>query len=140
MAKGKYSVETVNAISQAISLTGRDADGWKAGGISKDTFYRWLKTKSDFSDSIARARAFYRRSLWRSDPMVRDLAIRGLIRHLQGDYEEWTTEVPNEEGQLVLQKKNTVKRLPSKWAIELVLDLHKDEERNIEGVDFIEVK
>lgn len=140
MARGKYNIETIEAICRAISLTGKDKDGLKAGGICKNTFYQWLKTNKDFSDSVARARAFYRRSLWKADPSVRDMAIRGLLKHLRGDNEEWTTQVPDKEGKLVLQRKNTVKRLPTKWAIELVLGVNRDERETIEHVDFIEIK
>lgn len=32
-------------------------------GISKDTYYRWIKTKSDFSDAIKRAREEFESSL-----------------------------------------------------------------------------
>lgn len=121
--KGKYDQKIVDDICSAISQTGRDTDGIKAGAIHKDTFYRWLKDKSDFSDKVARAKEQFRASVWKSDPDLYAKAVTGLKIHINGYLEEWRTVTKYPDGKQII-KTTTVKRAPSKWAIELVLGMN----------------
>lgn len=121
--KGKYTNKIVDDICIAISNTGKDIDGIKAGRIHKDTFYRWLKNKSDFSDKVARAKEQFRASVWKSDPDLYAKAVKGLKDHINGYFEEWRTVTKYPDGKQII-KTTTVKRAPSKWAIELVLGMN----------------
>lgn len=79
-ARGKYTPELVKTICDAIEESGKDADGIAAGRINKDTFYRWMSDKSDFSDAVYAARkAFQETSL----PQLRKYAKNGLKNTLQ---------------------------------------------------------
>lgn len=62
-AKGKYCHEVVQQIVDIVAQTGSDKAGYEATGISKDTFYRWLKDpdKPGFADRIVSAKREYRR-------------------------------------------------------------------------------
>jgi hypothetical protein len=54
--KGQYSQEKVITICNAIAAKGSDRDGYKAGGISHQTFYRWFREKVEFRNAVTRAR------------------------------------------------------------------------------------
>ena len=54
--KSKYSPEVVKAIVQAIDMGAYDKHAAAYGGISEDTFARWLDRYADFADAIARAK------------------------------------------------------------------------------------
>lgn len=56
-AKGKYTPELVEQISRLIEAGNYAVDACMAVGINNDTFYDWLKTKPEFSDTIKKARA-----------------------------------------------------------------------------------
>jgi len=56
-AKGKYSAELVEQITRFIEAGNYAVDACLAVGISNDTYYEWLKTKPEFSDTIKKARA-----------------------------------------------------------------------------------
>ena len=60
--KSKYSAKVVEIICNAIATNGGDESGWVAGGIHKDTFYSWLNSYPDFSDSVERARSQFRQN------------------------------------------------------------------------------
>lgn len=62
MAKTKYSEEIAKIICDAIATQGGDESGWTAGAISQSTFYQWIKNYSEFSESVERARAEFRKN------------------------------------------------------------------------------
>lgn len=78
--KSKYNEECQKAICEAIAESGRDVDGCKAGGISYDTFYEWLKTKPEFSEAVMAARKQFKDT---SLPQLRTWAKQGLKNTLQ---------------------------------------------------------
>jgi transposase len=55
--RSKYTPETVERILQAIRIGSAKEHAAEYGGITKETFYQWLKSKSDFSDAVTRAEA-----------------------------------------------------------------------------------
>lgn len=132
--KGKYTPELVKQICLVISNTGKDKDGIEAGGINKDTFYKWLKTKSDFSDSIARAKEQYRAKLWKKDPDLYCKAVEGLKIHTNGHCEEWKTVIQHPNGEKTI-KTTIVKRPPSKWAVQMILGKETDIKPLIEPIN-----
>lgn len=54
--KSKYTPEVVKLIVQAIDMGAYDKHAAAFGGISEDTFARWLERYADFADAIARAK------------------------------------------------------------------------------------
>lgn len=57
--RSKYTPELAKTIFDTIAQTGSDRAGYETAGISKDTFYQWVKKNSDFSDGISKARTEY---------------------------------------------------------------------------------
>jgi hypothetical protein len=51
----KYTPDTVKDICDNIELGLTREDSARAAGISKETFYTWLKERPDFSDAVDRA-------------------------------------------------------------------------------------
>jgi len=52
----KYSQEKIEEICKYISQGNTVVDSCALSDISKDTFYRWYREKSDFSDAIKKAK------------------------------------------------------------------------------------
>ena len=78
--KTKYTPELVKKITDALSIGATHEDAFTNAGISRQTFYRWIETKSDFCDSVNRAQT------------NAHLAAVGAIRYaIQGHPEESTT-------------------------------------------------
>ncbi len=48
----KYSSEKTDEICKYLETGMSREDSWTLADINKDTFYDWMKKKSDFSDSI----------------------------------------------------------------------------------------
>jgi len=132
--KGKYTTELVELICKAIYNTGKDKDVIEAGGINKDTFYRWNKTKSDFSDSVARAKEQFRAKLWKKDPDLYTKAVDGLKIHINGYTEEWKTVIEHPDGKKTI-KTTLVKRPPSKWAVQMILGKETEIKPSIEPIN-----
>ncbi|MBW4597689.1 MAG: hypothetical protein KME46_33495 [Brasilonema angustatum HA4187-MV1] len=63
----KYSQELAEIICQAIASEGTDVCGFEAAGISKNTFYQWLKKYPEFNAAIEAAREKYTRDRPESD-------------------------------------------------------------------------
>ena len=132
--KGKYTPELAKQICKTISDTGKDKDGIKSGGINKDTFYEWIKTKTDFSDSIARAKEQFRAKLWKKDPDLYTKAVDGLKIHIKGYTEEWKTVIEHPDGKKTI-KTTIVKRPPSKFALQMILGKETDIKPSIEPIN-----
>lgn len=67
--KSKYTPELVKQLIGLLRNGNTDVDACSRVGISKDTFYEWIKSKPDFSDAVSRARAETRHlavKAWRS--------------------------------------------------------------------------
>jgi hypothetical protein len=120
-AKGKYTPELVEEICNAISLEGSDRSGWE-GRISEETFYAWLKDKSEFSEVVQASKAEYRKNLPEADKRQ---ARKAFVAYLHGTMER--VIITKETGRTERNgeyEKETVTRIPigiPKWAIERVL-------------------
>lgn len=55
--KGKYTPDVIKRIVDAVRLGCPYKLAAQYGGISHETFYDWIKNKSDFSDQIKNAEA-----------------------------------------------------------------------------------
>ncbi len=53
----KYTPELVNQLIEYIKAGNYIQTACDVVGISKETFYKWIKNKSDFSDAIKKAEA-----------------------------------------------------------------------------------
>jgi len=89
MAKGKYTPEIVGDILFAIAQTGRDGDGYTAGGIARWTFYAWIKKHPEFKEQVGSAKRTWRYKLFRDDPGIVQKARQRLIEHLDPFTETW---------------------------------------------------
>ena len=59
----KYTPETVERITFALSIGAARVHAAEYGGVSKETFYQWMNTKPDFVDAVTRAEVAHRMSL-----------------------------------------------------------------------------
>ena len=102
----KYTKALVNEICDELA-TGKHsiADTCKKVGITKETFYQWIKNKPDFSDQIKDAENKRRGSL-------SEMAKSGLAKLLDiHEYEEVITEYENDkDGKPVIKKQKRVKK------------------------------
>lgn len=72
--------ELIDVICAAIEQSGADIDGYKAAGISRKTFYVWMREIPSFRRRVEAARQYYRDH---SLPEMRKMCIRGLSRTLK---------------------------------------------------------
>ena len=61
--KTKFTPETVERITFALSIGAARVHAAEYGGVSKETFYQWMNTKPDFVDAVTRAEVAHRMSL-----------------------------------------------------------------------------
>lgn len=131
MAKSKYTPERIEKILDAIRETGSDRAGWEAGEISKETFYVWINTYSDFSDGIAHAKSEFRKSCPeeiknRAKAALADYLFNGCTVERESQTET-TTIIEDANGKVKeirkekSNNKNIEKRPPPQWAIDRVL-------------------
>jgi hypothetical protein len=138
--KGKFSPEVVRRICEAIADTGLDSAGYAAGGISRNTFYGWLKRGEDetgfsgfsgFSDRVLAAREQYRLN---SAPQHQRWARQALTQQLQrlvdGDQivTVKTREVIGPDGRIVTLTEVTrsPNLIPVQWMLNYVLPERTD--------------
>lgn len=90
--KGVYTEEIKDTIVSVIASEGTDQAGFEAGGISKATFYAWIKSNPDFQDAIHGARKEFKQTC---DSRLKRLA-RGRLREYL------------EQGQIITREKTEV--------------------------------
>ena len=122
MAKTKYIPETVEAIVQALEMTGRDEDGWKAGRIGRGTFYLWQERHLDFKDKVAKAKKHYRDHLPVTLQKDATARLANMIRN--GHEEQWFRKrvVRNGAGEIILteETQSRVIRPPQAWVYDRI--------------------
>lgn len=144
MAKGKFNEDTVYYITKAISETGRDIDGFNAGGISKQTFYRWLDSKPEFVEKVNSAKELFRKRFWLENPELIMDALKGLKTHLSDHEEIWKKRktIVDASGNILREEHSTssILKPPSPWALKAMLGIGENNRTNNDGrSDQIEV-
>lgn len=118
MANAKYTPERVARICNAIAEGKTNEQAATMGGISKDTFYEWMKSNPDFSDHIKKAKAQYED--WLMNGILED-ARNSLATLIKGvEYEEVKTEYENDSfgnPRIKKQSRTTKKILPNPTAV-----------------------
>jgi len=118
--QSKYTEDCINKICDALRNGYTDVDAAHAAGISKDTFYEWLKYKTDFADLVKNAKKEFQD--WEFNGILAD-AKKSLKTLICGvEYEETKTELeqdPNHPGapRIKRQTKTTKKILPNATAV-----------------------
>ena len=118
--KSKYTEERVEKICEALRNGCTDIDAARAAGVSKDTFYEWMKTKTDFPALVKNAKKEYQD--WEYNGILADAkkSLKTLICGLE--YEETKTELerdPNNPSapRIKRQTKTTKRILPNATAV-----------------------
>jgi len=121
--KPKYTPETIQLILDAIEETGNEALACKAGGITQNTFYRWLKEKSEFSQFVTLAKDRFRANRPQS---LRSEAVKRLAEYIRGEAVEVydkLVETKDGDGVLISRTRSLtkIKRGCPQWALDRVL-------------------
>ena len=127
VAKGKYTEENVQRCLDAIALYGTDKAGYSAIPVTKDTFYRWITDRSDFSDRVASARQQWQDSQGTPAKLQAWSVLRRYL--FEGQVEHWTVVkdvyVSGGEGNpgqvMQLTETRTIRRPTPQWVIERYL-------------------
>ena len=113
-----YTPERVKIICDALARGETQETAYKLAGIVADTYYRWLKERSEFSDAVKKAQAEFQD--WQMNGILED-ARKSLKTLICGqEYEEIKTEYENDKnGQPRIKKQTRVtkKILPNPTAV-----------------------
>lgn len=113
-----YTPERVKRICDAIERGETNETAAKIGGIAVGTFFRWIDEKSEFNDSVKRAKAAFED--WQMNGILED-ARKSLKTLVCGqEYEEIKTEYENDKtGNPCIKKQTRVtkKILPNPTAV-----------------------
>ena len=113
-----YTPERVAIICEALARGETQETAYKLAGIVADTYYRWLKERSEFSDAVKKAQAEFQD--WQMNGILED-ARKSLKTLICGqEYEEIKTEYENDKnGQPRIKKQTRVtkKILPNPTAV-----------------------
>lgn len=109
-----YTPERIAKICKAIETGETSEMAAKIGGISESTFYEWINTKPDFSESVKKARQVFEE--WQMHGILED-AKKSLKVLIQGmEYTESKTEYepdPDNPNVPRIKKQTTItKRIP----------------------------
>ena len=149
--KSRYNQEIQEIICEAIATEVGDEVGWKAGGIGKTTFYKWIEDKPEFRNAVARAKDEFRK---RCPKYQKGLALQKLTEALEhGQPIKWTTKktrrldhyIPGKNGQRqekwhqeeTIIEEHTEHRPTPKWAIERVIPRPIEDDINV-AIAFLE--
>lgn len=125
--KTKYSAQIVEKILEALRHSGSDRQAFEAAGVSRDTFYKWIRQYPDFSDALVQAKIVFRE---RCPEQLREKAMDALLDHLYGRVvETWTIHEIVRDGEKIIRRESTktVKRGVPQWVIERILGKPLDE-------------
>lgn len=116
----KYNRKRVEIICKALERGETQGRAAALGGISEDTFYEWMKSRAEFSESVKRAKAAFEE--WERSEILKDAqkSLKTLICGLE--YEEKQTEYeqdPENPGRprIKRQRTTTKKILPNATAV-----------------------
>ena len=126
-----------NTILERISKTGKEIGCWE-GVCTERTFYRYMLSNSQFSQSVKEAKDKFRMMLWQERDDLKELAIAGLEKSLKGTKQAWIKKifVYDEDGKEILSQKQVgeSQNPPSPWAIRCVLGIDQKNEENVNSV------
>lgn len=110
--------ERVATICNALANGETQETAFRLGGISKETYYRWLKENKDFSNAVKKAQAEFQD--WQMNGILED-ARKSLKTLICGqEYEEIKTEYENDKSgnpRIKKQTRVTKKILPNPTAV-----------------------
>ena len=110
--------ERVAVICKALANGETQETAFRLGGISKETYYRWLKENKDFSNAVKKAQAEFQD--WQMNGILED-ARKSLKTLICGqEYEEIKTEYENDKNgnpRIKKQTRITKKVLPNPTAV-----------------------
>lgn len=113
-----YTPERVKIICDALARGETQETAYKLAGIVADTYYRWLKEYSEFSESVKKAQAAFQD--WQMNGILED-ARKSLKTLICGqEYEEIKTEYENDKDgnpRIKKQIRITKKVLPNPTAV-----------------------
>lgn len=113
-----YTPERVAIICDALARGETQETAYKLAGIVADTYYRWLKEHSEFSDAVKKAQAAFQD--WQMNGILED-ARKSLKTLICGqEYEEIKTEYENDKNgnqRIKKQIRITKKVLPNPTAV-----------------------
>lgn len=113
-----YTQERVKIICDALAKGETQDTAYRLAGISNETYYRWLKEKSEFSNAVKKAQAAFQD--WQMNGILED-ARKSLKTLICGqEYEEIKTEYENDSTDNPRIKKQiriTKKILPNPTAV-----------------------
>lgn len=113
-----YTPERVKIICDALARGETQGTAYKLAGIVADTYYRWLKERSEFSEAVKKAQAAFQD--WQMNGILED-ARKSLKTLICGqEYEEIKTEYENDKNgnpRIKKQIRITKKVLPNPTAV-----------------------
>ena len=113
-----YTPERVKIICDALAKGETQDTAYRLAGIRNETYYRWLKEKSEFSNAVKKAQAEFQD--WQMNGILED-ARKSLKTLICGqEYEEIKTEYENDKDgnpRIKKQTRITKKVLPNPTAV-----------------------
>lgn len=113
-----YTPERVKIICDALARGETQDTAYRLAGISNETYYRWLKENSEFSNAVKKAQAAFQD--WQMNGILED-ARKSLKTLICGqEYEEIKTEYENDKNgnpRIKKQTRITKKILPNPTAV-----------------------
>jgi hypothetical protein len=125
--KSTFSSDKLLIIKKQIEESGSDKQAFEAAGVSRDTFYRWIKDKPEFARLVIDAKNEYARI---TRERLKCQAEKVLDDYLHGQVTvkvKITETLTSEKGSYLKEtEKETTPQVP-RWAIERVLGRPYDE-------------
>lgn len=116
----KYTEELANQIIELIKQGNFASVAYEACGISKDTFYEWVKNKPDFADSIKKAKseristlvsAIKTDSSWQSKAWMLERLSREKYHLLTASEKDLQEQLDDIKRRLLAKEKENTKRI-----------------------------
>ena len=118
--KGKYTEKCVTIICEALENGESDKTACRLANIEEQTYYRWLKEKSEFSERVKKAKEAFIE--WTNNGILEE-ARKSLKTLIMGqEYEEVKTEYESDPSnpdapRIKKQSRTTKKILPNPTAV-----------------------
>lgn len=132
---GKYRPEVLDIIYKILEENGTDTDACKGAGISKETFYTWLRIKPEFKQKVEEIKQA--RLIKTSQPLLdrKEIAESFIDQVIQGKKFKKkiiNKQVLNRQGEIVtLTEEHLEEVLPTPQMLERILGKEEIEELEI---------